>query len=351
MFGLEHLLKVIDPVPVGIDHQGCLRARHRRSACRACTEGCPHEAITYENGRIAVDSGRCTRCGICAGACPTAAMTIRGIDSTKVAASSQIHCSQVAGAGYELPCLGWLNVDHLIGLGLRHNQVTLLCGDCNDCVWQTGGRMAADAVALATETLGLLDKSIAIHLVREAEAPPASDRVVSRRELFSFWATESTQVAKQLLPEREVNPAKLSARVPVSRTSWLKQVNPQDISELGILPTGPWKARTVSDKCTGCGICVAFCPTGALTQQTEGVQWSLSNQPAACVGCGTCEALCPVKAIGEEPLPLAVMVAGSTPELISLSVCRCNSCRKEFKGKADEEKCPQCRAQFAMLKL
>jgi 2-oxoglutarate ferredoxin oxidoreductase subunit delta len=54
------------------------------------------------------------------------------------------------------------------------------------------------------------------------------------------------------------------------------------------------KSQTVvitRDWCKGCGICVAFCPKGALSLDDEGkASWVL---PEKCVRCGLCRSRCP----------------------------------------------------------
>ena len=46
--------------------------------------------------------------------------------------------------------------------------------------------------------------------------------------------------------------------------------------------------------CKGCGICVAFCPKGALELKDEKVQ---RKEDTECVLCGMCELRCPDYAI------------------------------------------------------
>jgi 2-oxoglutarate ferredoxin oxidoreductase subunit delta len=47
--------------------------------------------------------------------------------------------------------------------------------------------------------------------------------------------------------------------------------------------------------CKGCGICVAFCPKGALVLDEEGIaQWA---NPEKCIRCALCEMRCPDIAI------------------------------------------------------
>ncbi|MFZ5823634.1 MAG: 4Fe-4S binding protein [Bacillota bacterium] len=350
MFNLEHLLKVLDPEPVLIDHQVCLAARHRRATCRACIEVCPEGALRLEEGKVVVDSAKCSRCGLCAGACPTASITIRGIDDAAVAGAAQLHCSRAQGLGVQVPCLGYLTVDHLLAIGLRHDLVELTRGDCASCQWQSGGAMTERTVETARQTLGAIGSEHTLRLVGRV-AGEAGDRAISRRDLFNLWRVESVQVARQFAPEKEVNHAKLPAKLPARRRRWLRQANPDRAQPGATMPTGPWKGRVVSEACNGCSICVSFCPTGAFAQrETEG-DWLLTHQPAACVACNTCVALCPTRAVSEEPLPAVRMLQGEVRTVVRLSTLRCRTCRKEFKGRPDESQCPQCRSVLGMLKI
>ena len=51
--------------------------------------------------------------------------------------------------------------------------------------------------------------------------------------------------------------------------------------------------------CKKCGICVAFCPVGALTSDKEGLP--LLTYPDKCTLCGMCELRCPDFAIAVRP--------------------------------------------------
>ncbi len=45
--------------------------------------------------------------------------------------------------------------------------------------------------------------------------------------------------------------------------------------------------------CKGCGICIAFCPKGALTLENE----KAVHNPEKCIVCGMCELYCPDLAV------------------------------------------------------
>jgi Pyruvate/2-oxoacid:ferredoxin oxidoreductase delta subunit len=48
------------------------------------------------------------------------------------------------------------------------------------------------------------------------------------------------------------------------------------------------------EACTGCGICLDWCPTDAITLNTEGFA---QRDESACLGCGVCSRFCPEEAI------------------------------------------------------
>jgi 2-oxoglutarate ferredoxin oxidoreductase subunit delta len=51
--------------------------------------------------------------------------------------------------------------------------------------------------------------------------------------------------------------------------------------------------------CKKCGICVAFCPTKALTSDEDG--YPVLTYPEKCTQCGMCELRCPDFAIAVRP--------------------------------------------------
>ncbi|MCB0188081.1 MAG: 4Fe-4S binding protein [Caldilineaceae bacterium] len=49
-----------------------------------------------------------------------------------------------------------------------------------------------------------------------------------------------------------------------------------------------------ASRCTGCGLCVAVCPTGALVMKGA---IAIVADPQACAYTGHCERICPTQAI------------------------------------------------------
>ena len=56
----------------------------------------------------------------------------------------------------------------------------------------------------------------------------------------------------------------------------------------------PWLPSVEQALCTGCGECIARCPTGALGWQAAK---AALVQPQLCTYCAACEDVCPVGAV------------------------------------------------------
>ena len=61
-----------------------------------------------------------------------------------------------------------------------------------------------------------------------------------------------------------------------------------------------WVLPTIAlERCTGCGLCVQYCPTDAVELVGERASGYRPNitRPQRCSYCGICEEMCPVGAI------------------------------------------------------
>lgn len=57
-----------------------------------------------------------------------------------------------------------------------------------------------------------------------------------------------------------------------------------------------------SERCKGCGLCVAFCPAAVLIidkkhLNTKGYHPAVAENPLVCMGCADCALMCPDSAI------------------------------------------------------
>jgi NAD-dependent dihydropyrimidine dehydrogenase PreA subunit len=59
--------------------------------------------------------------------------------------------------------------------------------------------------------------------------------------------------------------------------------------------TIPWHPTVDAERCTGCGVCLSFCPKGVFSEEEKKV---VVRNPTSCVLlCSHCTKLCPVHAI------------------------------------------------------
>ena len=65
--------------------------------------------------------------------------------------------------------------------------------------------------------------------------------------------------------------------------------------------TGAWRQKrpTVTDECTGCKICIPYCPTGVIEVEGKGKKAVIDY--TYCKGCGICPTVCPFKALSMVP--------------------------------------------------
>lgn len=80
---------------------------------------------------------------------------------------------------------------------------------------------------------------------------------------------------------------------------------------------------TVSDACTGCGLCVGACPASLVRQQEAGTRPTpLAGREAHCIRCGHCVAVCPTGALTHGLLPAEAFEAVSRKKLPEFDALR-----------------------------
>ena len=85
----------------------------------------------------------------------------------------------------------------------------------------------------------------------------------------------------------------------------------------------PWINQ---DMCAGCGICVEYCPTGAIRQEKPAKFYIIDDDK--CIRCGKCHTVCPKDAVRHD--------SEKIPELVKQNMTKTSDLLKNY-DKPDEQ--------------
>ena len=313
MLGLSVLEQMFSQAPLETNPGQCLRLRHKKSTCRLCRENCPTGAISIDNS-LEIDYSRCPGCGICANLCPTGVFELTGLSDElllgrlKGKSNVEFTCSLSARekAGSSVPCLGYLNEAVLTGVIAHGGQaIRLNISQCKNCKFAPGLRAAIKSLRQANRILSLF--GLPGKISASAKEPELREpELYSRRDFFSYLRGETrgklATAAEAMNSERGMAAkakVTLEPSLPKKRSLLLEH-----IKKLGEPVTGQVKADglpfarvEISGQCNGCGMCVTFCPTGALKSYEEGDRQVIDFSLGHCLACNLCGDICPEGAI------------------------------------------------------
>ncbi len=292
----------------------CVAVRNRNASCRRCVEVCIANAITVGANELKVDHGACVGCGACVAVCPTEALIplnppeaelAQSIAQASVQAETMavFACARMAARNlgdpdkYALvPCLGRIDVALLAALASHgFDDIVLVDGTCATCKYGAVDPVIDATVDTACTLLESQDSTAII--TRSNEFPPevldeAGKAVGRARRGFitdaASQAREAAMVAAQKTIAQKLGATSddgvktLRQRLGVKGTGSKPQFTPprhqsilddlfaiRERAEESVLETSLTQRLfgTVSidpKNCVGCGMCVMFCPTGAL---------------------------------------------------------------------------------------
>ncbi|MBA4267769.1 MAG: hypothetical protein C0453_22065, partial [Comamonadaceae bacterium] len=313
--------------PLMHEEGACLPSRSRHGQCRACASACPVQALEVSLADVKLGDA-CTGCGQCTAACPTEALSLPELAFLSPAAPEAqaggtfpaqpavpviLECRKVpadlrAPASQEVPCLGAVRASHLVALSAAGSAVQLMdrgwCETCDmGCHGEAPHHPAQAALDLATLWLEAVDAAAAApQLVREplpAErcpqllppAPKSAEKLDRRsffRQALERPAGRSTAISTPMGGDGK-------AAYPADR----RQASPDRQRLLAVLgalaehsgnelPSELYPQMHVNATCCDQRLCVALCPTAALTVCDNGIGAHLQFSSERCIACGTC---------------------------------------------------------------
>lgn len=293
----------------------CLRGRLSSFDCTRCLDSCAANALSLQNGKIQIDNTSCTGCGRCTAVCPAEALIFAGFDLYRMLDECDsfedcvFNCprqKQAFPKELPLPCIGVLSIEALLSIALKGNGPVyfnlLACPDCPQF----------EGVEAFVETLARVQKTIDTYLGTKLLAirAPSQLPIVQQRDRRSFLFGLGSNVASLVKsryatkpPRSKKEPNKANGRRPPEKTALLEKViMAQDSAVSSMLLRQCTPTLSLTDSCTLCPRCTGMCPTGAikLVRQEDNSK-KLSFSAGRCTGCGLCAAFCKAQAIIIKP--------------------------------------------------
>ena len=321
----------------------CLPLRSRHGQCRACAQACPVQALEVSLHALTLGD-TCTACGLCTAACPTEALflpelaVLSNAPNTKnpsvapvrgrgEAPALRIECRKVPvqrrqTGSLEVPCLGAVRASHLlarVASGIRIQVVDR--GWCEGCETGSGtcGANHPAAVALEVASMWLeaagsdlvptmvlepLPLAERPHALPSAQAaPPQLDRRRFFREALERPAGRGTAAPATPMggDGKAAYPADRRQASP-DRQRLLAAVTALSETAGQAVPAELFPQMQVNADCCDQRLCVALCPTSALSVSDNGLGAHLQFSSERCISCSTCVRACPEGAIQMEPV-------------------------------------------------
>lgn len=336
----------VSPVIINEDH--CVAVRNRNATCRQCAEACLADAITVDRNEATVDATACVNCGVCASLCPTFAISLEDPTRAETLASALkasdrasgmcvVACGRAAAwheadveRFAEVPCLGHVSDGLLVDIASAGlDDIVLVDGGCATCKFGAASPYIDGSVDTAADLLEAAGAEVVITRASEfpAEVKVSKGQSAIRGEdrrglLFKtggYVKRVAGNVAQKTLEDKlggAQKPRTLKDRLSAGKSGRMPTFEPQGNFRLieGMERAGAdAEALAVSDEplstrrfghitidaeaCSGCGLCVLFCPTAALSHAEFDVpkredRKYLEFSAELCTQCGMCRDVC-----------------------------------------------------------
>lgn len=321
----------------------CVVVRNRHASCRRCVKACPADAITVRNNELTLDNHACVSCGACTVACPVEALVPLDPSDAELATGAArsadaldgcavIACARIASKDLGdptkytiVPCMARVDEGMLVELAAAGvSRIMLVDGTCRTCKYRDTEPGVDEAVEQARALIAAMGG--ATEVVRASEFPAEAlleDRASlygqERRGFFSRSSRRAREASVKtaevmVFKEFEQRMPSLKERLGVTAAGampWLvaqrRERLMDSLDQLGAPTVETIDSRqfgTVSideEKCSACGMCAVFCPTGALKKSDErpedGVGSYLEFQAFDCANCRMCADVCMKKCL------------------------------------------------------
>jgi ferredoxin len=331
---LDLTLRALNTRIPEVDPQRCVVTRYQSSSCRRCVRVCPGNAIT-PTPLLEVDPQQCLGCGACAVVCPTGALDFaqprnalraglraaagngrptEGFDDPTAVtiACTRGRLSAGEGKGIRVECLGSVAAgDLLLAWARGVDAIYLVDGGCDGCRLQSAASELPQTIAAAESLMSMTVTRLTS--IGHPDKTPAHEGarstgpVLSRRQFLLFFGLRSAKLVETSAtkPDHSVKALHAQKEPPLTHRllrETLATTTPRSAedgldgsaaSATSLIEQLHLARVTVGPTCDGCGLCMRYCPHGALKERGD----SVVADPARCTACGLCAEVCPVEAL------------------------------------------------------
>ncbi len=345
------------PLYVSYNATICAHSRSNQVGCSNCIDNCPTSAIFSAGEHVEVDPGICDGCGHCSSSCPTGAISYTYPNRSDLIARCQTMLSTYRGAGGKNAILLLHEDEH--------------GGNLISAMARYGDGLAENVLPLGVQSVAHIGHEVlcafftcgvqSVVILAPDKKHDVQDTLEFQISLANLFLREMQfEYSMQIELLTEDNPdvvAGALAQIPVLKTpepnNFIASANKRETARLALaslntmapvsienieLPVGsPYGIIAVDpEKCTLCLACVGACPMGALADNPDCPQVSITEN--SCVQCGLCRVTCPENAISLQPRYNFDKSALSAVVLHREIPMDCVNCGKPFGSKSSIEK-------------
>lgn len=301
----------------------CLPLRSAIGQCKACQTACPAEALSVSISSIEL-SDACTNCGRCTAACPTQALHLPAVQEfeSELSNTSQpqisIECERVPAEhrvkdSLVLPCLGSLTPGLILSAHAATTYIEVIdrgwCADCSsNAGFEDNEHPALSALEQANAWLLALDdeaptSSLALqplpnNLKVDSQSPNASEPKLDRRSFFREVIARPAGAgikakAKPMGTDGRATYPASKRRHSLERDRQFKALTEITSRLQTNVPSEFFPTLHIESSCCDERMCVALCPTGALSINEQSEHSQLLFNSNACIACSNCVKACP----------------------------------------------------------
>lgn len=382
MIEMTDLLRVKS---IAVCEDRCSVVRNRNASCTACMDACIGNAIEVSRNEFSLNPSACVNCGVCTTVCPSSTLHTLEPAASKVFSDAMAKgnletgllafaCARRASkheaddsAFVEVPCLGHLDETLLLECAAAgYTDIVLVDGVCGTCKYGKASPYIDEAVSTACTLAEAVGGKTVISCT--SEFPPEllgggsarkNLRGRDRRGLLlqtgSYVKQVASNVALKTVEDKlglEAEKKTLRQRLGATASGRMPTFEPNNNYALldcmsalteaaGIdaealsLPDSSIGSSSIStrhfgnieidtEKCSGCGMCVLFCPTGALSYSQYDIPENpdmkyVEFQASMCDQCNLCADVCIRKCLKVSPEVKISDLFGFEPELIEIS--------------------------------